>query len=1707
MKVSTRQKSYRIFIFVISLSLLITSVTTTYGQETQPDRGASLGSSYSIGQFDTINTTNGNLMLNFPLAVLPKGRGQATAGMYLMYNSKLYDKRVVKILDERYPCDYDEEGTESCTYYYKTLLEPSAKGGWTIGSGYSLEFENRLTSYDGNLPNCVSYGSPNGLWTEMTYIHKLYVVFPDGSRHELHPQGHNDDAGLQDSFYRVRFDGVVESCGFSQYRTGSALSYYSDDGSYLRLDVSYDNDLDSGNNTWNLYFPDGSRVTSAGYIYDRNGNSINGLTDDLGRTISGGGIGYEGADLDWTVSYKSVYVNKTYQSCDLPCPTSEQRSNLNQIFNVVDTLTEPTAMGGRTYYFHYNAHPYPSPPSGQSDGWGEVSIVELPAGGEIQYDYSLDGVDGPSNGLPDDVQVILDNHPVAKRIIHDGVTDSWTYSTGTSGGSSTGPNGFGTTDYFTNKTENSWRAGLSYLTEYTNGTKIERTWAQNKPNGNCGYHKACNPYVKTEYTSIKSGGSYSLTSIKDFTYDKNGNVTEVKEYDWVPYSTVTRTYGVPDETQSGISSYLKRKTLTAFYNDTPAASSTTYNDADSYYLTTSERLLRLPKSVEVQDSSSNPKSRSEMDYDYENYDSSNTKAGNLTETKTWDSFKGGSSQSYSNPLTGTNAITTTATYNSYGMPLTTVDANGVTTSITYGTISKPGGTVSDLYPTQTVVASGTGVARTTTMIPDFFTGLVKSTVDEDNGDLTTVFDYDDIGRPIQVNTASGVSGLESRTTTEYDDGNLYIMVRSDLAALNDGKLISIQHFDQLGRPRLARTMEGGSPSTCAAYGACEANGIKVATKYANASGYTYQLVSNPYRTTSDDTMGWTRTKTWTDGTQSETETFSGSSLPAPWGANTTTTGKVTTLVDANVTTVEDQAGKLRRLIKDGLGRLTRVDEPNSSNVLGSIGSPNQETNYTYDVFDNLLSVTQGSQTRSFTYSSTSRMRTVANPESGTTTYTYDSNGNLTSQSDARSITTSYTYDSLNRVTQRSYNDSPQTPTVTFTYDNKTNAVGRLTKVSNSNSATEFTTFDAVGRVTAHKQTIGGNDYTTSYTYNVAGMLVEETYPSGRVVKNTVGVDGRISQVETKPSAGSYTTRAGSFTYNALGAVVSTQLGSGLWESTVFNPRFQPTEIALGTTQNGDNVLKLEYGFGTTANNGNVQSQTITVPSVAYPFVQAYTYDSLNRISGATETYNSSQTWTQVFGYDRYGNRNITSGTGSTSLTFDASSNKITTSGYTYDSAGNTTADPAGKSFVFNGDNKQTMVANGGTLGTYSYDGDGKRVSKDASTGDDSIFIYDASGKLIEERNPASCSPLCTLKTSYVYVGSELLSTEAPGPTTTYLTADHLGTPRINTDGSGTVLARHDYMPFGDEIFTALTPQRTTIVGYPGADSERQQFTGYERDDETELDFAQARMYSYKLGRFLSADEPLLDQQETDPQSWNLYSYVTNSPLRYTDPTGLWKKVDCTSGECWEAEEGDTLTSLASIVGISARFLTAFFSDVNPRNIAIGHTFDLGQYDYWSMGSNFQRAPGEPAFNYDDPSLAQDIPNEMQPDKPTNHPLVDGAPAFIKGAEDGLDFVLQILSRRGGKIPKVSNGRLSNIVNDLFKGALTRNPIGTGSTADAIRYERATGKMVGNKYHFRKGVQYRQALEKWIKKNPNASDRDRRIAERLKRDLEDAMTIK
>ena len=293
------------------------------------------------------------------------------------------------------------------------------------------------------------------------------------------------------------------------------------------------------------------------------------------------------------------------------------------------------------------------------------------------------------------------------------------------------------------------------------------------------------------------------------------------------------------------------------------------------------------------------------------------------------------------------------------------------------------------------------------------------------------------------------------------------------------------------------------------------------------------------------------------------------------------------------------------------------------------------------------------------------------------------------------------------------------------------------------------------------------------------------------------------------------------------------------------------------------------------NNGNIARQTVTSP--AGTFTQSFRYDSLERLKEAKETSGGNQTWIQNFSYDRYGNRvgfnqTINGQTSNGTPTVDVNTNRFTTGqGYVYDFAGNVVQDPQNRQFIFNGDNKQVQVkdANQNVIGTYFYDADGKRIKKVTNT-ENTTFVY-SSGKLVAEYLVTNATPTT--------------------PTTQYTATDMLGSPRVITNQSAQVVSRRDFMPFGEDL---------SRPNY-GTDNLRQKFTGYERDNETNLDYAKARMFGSGLGRFTSLDPLMASAKRINPQTFNRYSYVLNNPFRLVDPSGM---SPCPPNEtCWIDEDG------------------------------------------------------------------------------------------------------------------------------------------------------------------------------------------------------------
>jgi len=207
-------------------------------------------------------------------------------------------------------------------------------------------------------------------------------------------------------------------------------------------------------------------------------------------------------------------------------------------------------------------------------------------------------------------------------------------------------------------------------------------------------------------------------------------------------------------------------------------------------------------------------------------------------------------------------------------------------------------------------------------------------------------------------------------------------------------------------------------------------------------------------------------------------------------------------------------------------------------------------------------------------------------------------------------------------------------------------------------------------------------------------------------------------------------------------------------------------------------------------------------------------------------------------------------------------------GLGYDASGNMTSDPTdGVTATYDAENRIATATKNGVTTTYTYDTEGNPVEK-SNAGFSTVYWYLTPGIVAESDLSGN------LKSEYVFFdGERVARKDFPGNAVSYYFSDHLKTASVITDSAGNIKSELDYYPWGGEL--QLTNN----------DSNHYKFTGKERDTESGLDYFGSRYYSNGLSRFTSPDLPLIDQHPGDPQSWNLYTYVRNNPLRFTDPTG------------------------------------------------------------------------------------------------------------------------------------------------------------------------------------------------------------------------------
>ncbi|MBI5280355.1 MAG: RHS repeat-associated core domain-containing protein [Candidatus Solibacter usitatus] len=605
-------------------------------------------------------------------------------------------------------------------------------------------------------------------------------------------------------------------------------------------------------------------------------------------------------------------------------------------------------------------------------------------------------------------------------------------------------------------------------------------------------------------------------------------------------------------------------------------------------------------------------------------------------------------------------------------------------------------------------------------------------------------------------------------------------------------------------------------------------------------------------------------------------------------------GFTTYLYEGNTVKVTDPAGKWKKHTMDSLGRLLKVTEPRPGG-----GGATDDTDYEFNLVDKLTRVTMvrggTTQLRDFAYDSDMRLSSVTQPENGTVSYTYNTDGRVATKTDARNQRVAYSYDAYGRTSMMQRypvagGAEDMAQRTTFTYDTGTgaNLWGRLAKVTYgvTGAASESYSYRPSGLVAMKQLTVGtgglanlGVEYywdnegrPTSMEYPQLGKLNNGGYQWQPVKALNYGYDsaGRLNRIYYPgTSAVDY---ANSAQYNPAGQLTALTRAAGItidagtWLPTgatsYQTESFQFNVLGQMTRQTGAGA-DVEYRFSSTANDGRLWQRKDWISGEEV----SYAYDELGRLISAATT---GPEWGLAWVYDGFGNRlqqNVTKGSGySVQMTVNAANNRLSGTGFVFDSNGNQTGWPSGggsATAAYDVENRLVSVTTPNGVESYAYSVRNERLWKQAQGQEKTYFLYGAFGELVGSYRT------CTSGTSTffcegkerVYFAGRLILSENVG-----VTADRLGS----------VVSGMRYYPYGEQVGGATA-------------EEREKFGTYWRDSISGLDYARNRYYGSTWGRFTSADPYVMSGGLGNPQGWNRYAYVENDPVNYGDPSGLEKE--------------------------------------------------------------------------------------------------------------------------------------------------------------------------------------------------------------------------
>ncbi len=363
----------------------------------------------------------------------------------------------------------------------------------------------------------------------------------------------------------------------------------------------------------------------------------------------------------------------------------------------------------------------------------------------------------------------------------------------------------------------------------------------------------------------------------------------------------------------------------------------------------------------------------------------------------------------------------------------------------------------------------------------------------------------------------------------------------------------------------------------------------------------------------------------------------------------------------------------------------------------------------------------------------------------------------------------------------------------------------------------------------------------------------------------------------------------------------------------------------------DSLISAEAETTPTAPVSSPSAETTTTANNAYTYTpndqlasanaNPYTYDPAGNLTGAPGGVSIA--------YDIADE--------ATSLTKSATGGGTTTSTFGYSPLGERTSQTTGGVTTTLGYNQAGQLTSYGTAATYTYNGDGLRMTKAVTTPAAGVvtsnFVWDTVAPV----------PLVLYDTTNTYVygpaGRPVEQINAAAPL--FLHQDQLGSTRLLTDLSGGIVAAYSYTPYGKP--TAVTGSATTPIGFAG------QYT----DAESGLIYLRARYYDPTTAQFITIDPAFTTTLAP-------YSYANDNPINVIDPTGLcsWYNLYCEAVQPAAHFVWKYRAPIATGLGLAGLAIATFGAALPEEAALVGIGAGLGASALGGASGGYEMAKGQ-----------------------------------------------------------------------------------------------------------------------------------------------------